>query len=841
MSDQVTLTIDGIEITVPKGTLVVDAAKRLNIDIPVFCYHPKMEPVGMCRMCLVEIGMPLRDRGTGELVLNEDGSPQIRFSPNLQTGCTVAVAPGMVVRTNTEPVDDAREAVIEFILTSHPLDCPICDKGGECPLQNLTMEHGRGETRFDFTDKMKLQKHVPLGELIYLDRERCIQCARCVRFQDEIVDDPVLAFHNRGRALEIVTLSEPGFDSHWSGNTTDICPVGALTTADFRFGARPWELTPVASVCNHCPVGCNTTLSTRREAITDGRVVIKRIMPRQNERVNEIWICDKGRFVHHFSDHPERLKLPLVRKNGALVEVSWQEALDLVAGRLQQHKANVAGLASDRLSNEDLFLFRKVFEEGLGSANVALAEARMAGGDVVAAVGISSGSDLQQLGAGDAILVVASDLHEEAPVWWLRVKQAAQRGATVVVMNARATRLDRWAQHVLHYGPGQAVAQVRQLVNEAKLIDAPAGDGMAQAAKAVAGARNLVAFYGAEGLAYNETAAIAAMLGNLLVLRNGSEGPHAGKPNNGLIPVWPRGNTQGAWDMGLAPAPGLGSDAIYAGVRSGDISALFVLGADPVGDGLMEDRGQLGFMVVQELFLTETAQLADVVLPAQSWAEREGTYTSGERRVQRFYPAIPVFGDSRPDWQILSQIGERLGMGKPKFAASLVFKQIAEAVPAYAGMDYRTLAQSEPQWPAVGRDDLYYGGTVYQNDTGVGQQWAAAAESGAVAPFSVPEVAADTGDGLKFVQARVLFRPGTLIGKSAVLANRLAETEVRLHPTDAAALAIADGETVAVRADGRLFSAQARVNEDAAPGVAVTRGLPYQAATLQLEKMKEAA
>jgi NADH-quinone oxidoreductase subunit G len=293
--------------------------------------------------------------------------------------------------------------------------------------------------------------------------------------------------------------------------------------------------------------------------------------------------------------------------------------------------------------------------------------------------------------------------------------------------------------------------------------------------------------------------------------------------------------------MGLASAEAARSDAIYAGVRSGDISALFVLGADPVGDGHMSDRGQLGFLVVQELFLTETAQLADVVLPAQSWAEREGTYTSGERRVQRFYPAIPVIGDSRPDWQILAQIGERLGMGKPKFAASLVFKQIAAEVATYGEMDYRTLAQSEAQWPAVGRDDLYYGGTVYQNDTGVGQQWSAAAETGKVPAFTVPSVTPRSTDGLAFVQSRALYRPGALLAKSEVLAERVAAPEVWLHPSAATALAVTDGESVALRVDGRVHIAQARVNEDALPGVAVTRGIPYETAELQLEKMKEAA
>ncbi len=248
------------------------------------------------------------------------------------------------------------------------------------------MRHGPGASRMDFDNKMKLPKHVPLGELIMLDRERCIQCARCIRFQDEIVDDPVIAFHNRGRRLEIVTNSDPGFDSIFSGNTTDVCPVGALTTMDFRFEARPWELTPVASVCPHCPVGCNTTLSTRMEARSGGRRVIKRIMPRQNEMVNEIWICDKGRFVHHYADAPDRLMRPLVRKNGELTEVSWDEAIDLVAGRLQQNKGAVAGLAGGRLSNEDFFLFQRLLRDGLGSNDLDLVDARIGGAEAIVQV-----------------------------------------------------------------------------------------------------------------------------------------------------------------------------------------------------------------------------------------------------------------------------------------------------------------------------------------------------------------------------------------------------------------------------------------------------------------------
>ncbi|HEX9617812.1 MAG TPA: 2Fe-2S iron-sulfur cluster-binding protein, partial [Anaerolineales bacterium] len=285
MAKLVNLVIDNQPVQVPEGTLVVDAAKSAGIYIPVFCYHPKMEPVGMCRMCLVEIGRPLINRETGQVEREEDGTARVQFGPKLETACTIPVSEGMVVRGFTENVIRGRKDVLEFLLTSHPLDCPICDKGGECPLQNLTMDFGPGKSRFIYDEKIRLAKHFPLGELIVLDRERCIQCARCVRFQDEIVDDPVIGFSQRGRSLQIVTYSEPGFDSYFSGNTTDICPVGALTTVDFRFQARPWELNSAATICQQCPVGCNLTVNVRRENKSGGDIVIKRVMPRQNEWV----------------------------------------------------------------------------------------------------------------------------------------------------------------------------------------------------------------------------------------------------------------------------------------------------------------------------------------------------------------------------------------------------------------------------------------------------------------------------------------------------------------------------------------------------------------------------
>ncbi|HKY55694.1 MAG TPA: 2Fe-2S iron-sulfur cluster-binding protein, partial [Anaerolineales bacterium] len=483
MPKQVTLTIDGNQITVPEGLSVVDAARTADIDIPVFCHHPKLDPVGMCRMCLVEIGRPMRDRATGQFVM-ENGAPKIQFMPKLETACTNKVEEGMVVLTQAQSTKarDGQRGTVEFLLTSHPLDCPICDKGGECPLQNLTMRHGPGKSRFIYDEKLRLGKRVPLGELIVLDQERCIQCARCVRFQDEIVGDPVIEFAERGRAMQIVTYSDPGFDSVFSGNTTDICPVGALTTRDFRFEARPWELGEIASICTQCPVGCNVTLNVRREAKAGGDFVVKRVMPRQNEEVNEIWMCDKGRFVHHYTDSKKRLTKPLVRKDNKLTRSSWDSATKLAADHFLAAKKDFVILASGRLSNEDLFNLKSLADQ---SGAQAYLYSYMGGGELTSLVGVGAGTNIGSMGKGTTIVVVASDLYEEAPIWYLRVKQAAARGATLIVLNPRETKLERFATHAIRYEYG----------NEGKTVHDLGKKGSA-AGDAFTGAENVVILFG---------------------------------------------------------------------------------------------------------------------------------------------------------------------------------------------------------------------------------------------------------------------------------------------------------------------------------------------------------
>ena len=747
MADQVNLTVDGVSVAVPKGTLIVDAAKKIQNDIPIFCYHPKLKPVGMCRMCLVEVGTPKIDPATKQVVMGEDGKPVIAMIPKLQTACTTPVSEGMVVKTATPQVKDAREDVLEFLLTSHPLDCPICDKGGECPLQNLTLAYGPGVSRFDYADKQHNDKHAPLGEMIFLDRERCIMCARCVRFQDEIADDHVLGIHDRGRYAEIVTMSDPGFDSYFSGCTTDICPVGALTTADFRFKARPWELDSTQSVCNHCSVGCNISLNTRLDTKSGGHE-IKRVMPRQNEQVNEIWMCDKGRFAHHYTRAQDRLKQPMIRKDGVLREATWEQAMLAIGDKLKVSK-NTVGVIGDRIANEDAFLFGKLMK--LANGTVAMSPNTVAGyADIVRAYGLGKDSDFGQLGKGDVIVVVNADVEESAPVWFLRLKAAVtDRGAMLIIAHSRSTKMHRYARQILRFEPGMAAKSTVGSVEIAASNDA------------LKNARNLLFVFGDEQLDAPSSRALAQHLANVLI-----DTGHAGKANSGLLPMYAHGNTQGVYDvLNVLNVPN---------VQNVGLAWL-------VGVGDAADAPNASFTIVQDLFLTDLAKTADVVLPALSFAEREGTFTSGDRRVQRFYRALPALGQAKPDWWAFQEAAKQLGAAWMYWSTQQIFEDLAKNVPAYAGLGYDALSQTEAQWPPMGRDDLYYGGTVYDNTGGLGVRYAADAEREGFVAKATPVTVPDPSIAAMQRKPRALYQQGELIRRSAVLQQRI-EGEATLIP-----------------------------------------------------------
>ncbi len=861
----VTLSIDGRQVTVPKGTLIVEAAKHIGIEIPVFCYHPKLESVGMCRMCLVMVGTPLVDRATGHPQLDDQGRPVIRWFPKPQTACTMPVSEGMVVITDTEEVAADRKAILELLLTSHPLDCPVCDKGGECPLQDLTYRHGPGVSRFDYDSKHHSAKHYPLGDLIVLDRERCILCARCTRFQSEIADDPVLAIENRGRDAQIVSYSDPVFDSHYSGNTTDICPVGALTSRDFRFRARPWELTNVPSLCNHCGVGCNTALSVRR-----GQIM--RVMPRQNETVNELWICDKGRFGHHFNDSPYRLTTPLVRRDGQLIEVSWDEAMGFVADRLAAIKEAqgpdaIGGIAGARLPNEDLYLFQRFFREVIGTHNVdhRVGLSATFEDDTVFSVGVGTGTDLGRVGRDTALLVIGSDLDEEAPILYLRVAGAARHGATLINAGGRPTKLDRQSTHVLRYrygtathlllgmlhvildenltgneivfqrvgGLGELRAEITEWTPEqvAEITDIPT-DEIRAAARAFGEAKNGIVLYGAET---ENSPALRRAVVNLVTAAG-----FVGRPNNGVIAVLPHANSRGAADLGVVPnrlpgyvpveTPGLSAKEML----DGRVKALLIAAADPLA-GVSRPE-ELEFLVVQELFLTETAQQADVVLPAAAVAERDGTVTNLERWVQRFDPGLPVPGLARPDWTIIRHLAVLLGAEWAYATAGGVLAEMAVNISLYAGMSFERLSQPVPLSRRMSH--YIYSGMSFQAEVREGIQWPSQAEDSSVRldlTWVAPTDPPTDSDGFTLVAPRALYDGGTLLGHAEILGTRLVQPHVAISCADALALGVSDGDRVKVAANGRHVTLPARVDGIVPDGVvAVPRNQKGRPAELLL-------
>ncbi len=854
--------IDNKPVSVPNGTLVVEAAKQAGVDIPVFCYHPKLQPVGMCRMCLVEVGTPKRGKD-GQIETDANGKPVIAWMPKPQAACTTVVSEGMAVRTDTAQVADARRAIVEFLLTSHPLDCPICDKGGECPLQNLTMAYGPGTSRFPVESKFHNEKRVPLGDLIMLDRERCIQCSRCVRFQSEIADDPVLGFQARGRGLEITTLSDPPFDSKFSGNTIDICPVGALTSRDFRLSARTWELRDYPSVCAHCSVGCNLLIGERDHAI-------KRIVPRENEAVNEIWLCDKGRFAHHFATAPGRLTQPLIRRNGKLETASWNEALDLVASKFAEIKKQngahaLGGFGGDRAANEDLYLFQKLFRHVIESPNLEHRvgwSATNVGADLVRLYGAGVGTNLGSLDKNVTVLVIGADPEEEQPVLRLRLTRSAKNfGAQLIVANGRVTKLAKHAKQAVIYRHGGEAAfllgMTRAILDEhlenqefaatritnlsafAKSLEAYSVEKCAElsgvsveairgAARAFAQAPNGLIVYGREAMfAQQSDLAVASGIATLLLITG-----HVGRANNGLVALYPHNNSTGALDFGLMPDHGLGRAQL--GVKglaarelaTGKVRALYVMACDPAADGAFVKPE---FLVAQDLFLTDTAQLADVVLPAQAFAEREGTFTNTERRVQLFRAALKPMGETKPDWWIIAEISKRLGSGWNYGSAREIMDEIAAKVPLYAGMNYATLAENvQLPRPRAGQGNASHAPTEIAmgdlENISSGKTWASVAESDASVKFELMwNEPKGQGAGARgqytLAVARVIYDRGTLVSQTPIVQPRVPALYLEINSQDAQALGIVRGARVRVTFEARVIEAPANVDGRVPPGV----------------------
>ena len=672
----VTITLNGIEKQVPEGELMIKAAQDEGTYIPRFCWHERMNSVGMCRMCLVEIETP---RG-----------------PMMVTACTNNVSNGMVIDTESADVKKAQEAVLEFLLANHPLDCPVCDKGGECPLQDQAVAYGPGESRF-VEIKRTYEKPIPISDLVLLDRERCILCARCTRFSEEISGDPLIEFQDRGNQTEINTFPDLPFSSYFSGNTVQICPVGALTAKPYRFRARPWDLQKVESS------SVQDTAHPRIEIHASENEVL-RYDGVDNDATNHGWLSDKARFGFEHLRSEDRLTVPLVRRNGELVEVGWSEALDIVATRFDLIKEEDGGGALGVIggangTNEDAYAVSKFARTVLETNNV---DSRM--DDALSSHFLAATVDratISDLDIADTILVWAPDLKEEHPTLYLRVRRAAQElGKTLVVVHPRATGLDDRATFKIEYRPGGGF----QLLDEI-------ADGKHEEVAHALSVDRVVALVGIASHADGPN--LAESVAALVRQKAGS---------CTLLPLNSRSNTYGALDMGLAPdllpgrinldsvgcanlaeswgeiskTPGRDTQSILEGLDAGDVRGLLLVGADPLRDvpnpTMAESALEAAEYVVSiDMFLHDSNRSADVVLPAAGFAEKAGTVTNLEGRVQKLNQIRPAPGRARDDWAIIDDIATAMESPLGLASAETISKEISTVAPAYEDVTWDLL------------------------------------------------------------------------------------------------------------------------------------------------------
>ncbi|HEY2312642.1 MAG TPA: NADH-quinone oxidoreductase subunit G [Streptosporangiaceae bacterium] len=670
-ADGVRVTIDGFEITVPKGTLVIRAAEQLGIQIPRFCDHPLLSPVGACRQCLV----------------------QIEGQPKPPASCTTTVTDGMVVRTQlTSPVaEKAQRGIMELLLVNHPLDCPMCDKGGECPLQNQAMSTGQGETRFDGA-KRTFPKPIALSAQVLLDRERCVQCARCTRFADEIAGDPLIELLDRGPHEQVGVAEGVPFDSYFAGNTVQICPVGALTGASYRFRARPFDLVSTPSVCEHCAAGCRQRTDHRRGAVT-------RRLAGNEPAVNEEWNCDKGRWAFTYATQPDRLVSPLVRdESGVLQPASWPEALAAAARGLLAARGRAGVLPGGRLTLEDAYAYAKFARVALASNDIDMRarphsaeELQFLAEHVAGRVNLT----YAELERAPAVLLAGFEPEDESPIVFLRLRKAVrQRGMAVYSLAAFASLgLTKLSGTLLPTVPGAEAAGLTGLAETGLAETGLAETGLADAGAAAAAAlrkpgavilvgERLAEVPGALSAAARLSAQTGAQLA-WIPRRAGERGAIEAGALPNLLPGGRRLGTAAvtrevarAWGVASLPTdPGLSSSEILAAAGRGDIAALLIGGVDP--SDLPDPAAALaaieaaGFVVSLELRVSEVTDRADVVFPVAAVAEKHGTFVNWEGRPGSFTAALSV-PSVRTDLAVLAALADEMDvhLGLPDAAAA---------------------------------------------------------------------------------------------------------------------------------------------------------------------------
>ena len=611
MSEKVNLNVNGIEIESDPNKLLIEACEDSGIHIPRFCWHKRLDPVGMCRMCLVEVETP-----RGKMLV---------------PSCTTEVSDEMVVDTESDVVKKAQEGVLEFLLINHPLDCPICDKAGECPLQDQTMAYGPGESRF-VEEKRHFEKPINISEIILLDRERCILCARCTRFSDEISGDPLIEFIQRGNKTEVNTFPNEPFKSYFSGNTVQICPVGALTSTSYRFKARPWDLKSTRSTCNGCPTGCSIELNSSQNKML-------RILGVDNDAVNQGWMCDKGRYNFEYLNSDSRLKTPLKMMEDELVEIEIQDVYSELTEFIKDRQKKVNFLLGSNLTNEDYVAFREF------SKTISQSETSFYLNDDLLYKGFFGDNielaKIDDLNSCDAIVVWAEDLKEKLPVLYLRIRQAVKNGVKLVVFGHTNETLSDIAD--VFYGKDMVSENFEILKDLSK---------MKEINNLVAG-KNITAILG-KSTPYQADESITKLFEFL-----------NSNANSKVLNAYSKGNTYGAFQT-LENLKGLND--FVNDISKDNTDLLFIVGADPIGRSVYSNQiksiiKSIDTVVTLDNFNHETSEISDYVVPISSTlGEKEGTFTNIEFRTSRIEKLVPSPGQTVSDWEFITSLMNFAGL-----------------------------------------------------------------------------------------------------------------------------------------------------------------------------------
>jgi NADH-quinone oxidoreductase subunit G len=823
------LTIDGREVRAPEGMMLVDAAKQGDVEIPYFCYEPKLgNPVGACRMCLVEI----------------EGIPK------LQTSCSTPVKDGMVVHTQTERVHHAQNSIVEFLLVNHPLDCPVCDKGGECPLQDITFGWGLGRSRF-IEPKRHFEKPLSLSPLIAIDRERCILCYRCVRFSQEIAEDYQLVFEERGAHSFVGTHNGHPYVAPFSGNIVELCPVGALTSQAYRFRARPWDIEGAGGICTLCPSQCNVEFTVRDEKVMrvlarDARSAGTGGGPGGNPDVDDGWLCDKGRFAYQAIHVDDRITEPLVRDGGTLRTVSWERALDAAAG-LARHKGRVGALVGGQATNEEGFLIQRLMREGLDSSDLDCRVGEPVDLDLARALAAPAlQATVPDLEFAHTVLIVGCEPLDDAPIFDLRIRKGVRRrGVRLAIATARPSALDPNAGARLRFPPGEEGAFLAGL--DLALADdrSDVDPGHARLAKYLRdGGEDIVIVYGERHL---DARALTFLLSIARRLRL------ADREGAGLLEIPAGSNARGLREAGVVPGmgpgyaslegagPGRGAADIARAAAGGEITALYLFQADPLRD--QPDRARweramqrAGLVVAHAAVLTEgLREHANVILPAESHAEKEGTVVHPDGRLQRLRTAIARPGSVRAGWSVVAEIARRGGLDTGVLTAPMAFAQLVRAVPFYRGITLEEIGGGGLRWPARAEaSEMPLPAAVPQTDA---PSPTAGPRTDAPSPTAVPQAGWPAPPTAR--RTPVAARPGTSSANGALrlgtyrsiwaapeveispaLKFTISRQQVELSPDDARRLGIGGGDPVEVAQNGTRLRATAHVRTGVPPGVA---------------------